>query len=217
MSFATKADLKTAVDDWLARADISGNADDRIKLAEGKLNRKLGAILTSTTLSSVANVRSIDVSTLSVAEPLELFLAETGLNEVPLTKLMDGQFAYQATASRPSYWAYLDDASDIVFECPTDAVYPFRFKFRQRFSLATDGATNWLLTNHPDLYLAAAIVWGGLYTGDQTKMAFYTSLLSEGIPEVKAYISRQNKGTLVLDPALASIGHSLTMFNINTG
>ncbi len=66
------------------------------------------------------------------------------------------------------------------------------------------------------MYLAAAIVWGGLYTGDQTKTAVYASVLEDAIPELKAFISRQNRAVMRLDPALASIGGRKT-FNVTRG
>jgi hypothetical protein len=214
MSFATKADLKTAIDDWMARSDISGNADDRITLCEAKLNRALGEVLTYSTLTGVLNSREISVSSLSIAEPLALYLAETGLDEVEVKKMRDGTFPYFTTSSRPKMWAYIDGAAKVVFDYPLSDAYPFRLKYRQRFSLAADGDTNWLLTNHPDIYLAAAAMWGGFYTGDQTKMSVYASILADGIPELQNYISAQNRGELSVDPALVG---GRGGFNFDTG
>lgn len=214
MSFATKAGLKTAMDDFLARSDISGNADDRITLAEGRLNRTLGEVLTYSTLTGVLNSREIDVTSLSIAEPITLYLAETGLDEVEIKKARDGAFPYFTSANRPTLWGYIDGSHKIVFDVPLSGAYPFRLKFKQRFSLATDADTNWLLTYHPDIYLAAAILWGGAYTMDQSRAGVFASILEDGIPEVQAYISAQNRGELNVDPALLSRGG---WFNFTTG
>lgn len=200
MAFATKANLKTALAAWMKRASISTSADDCITLAEAGFNRVLGEILTSTTLTGTVSSREISVT--SVAEPIALFLAETGLKEVELTKKMDGTFEYSVTSDRPCIWAFNAAASKIYFDCPLSGAYPFRFKHRQRFSLAADGDTNWLLTDHPDLYLAASIVWGALFTDDDGKAGKWNTVLTNGIKEVKAYISAQNRSELTVDPAL---------------
>jgi hypothetical protein len=203
MSFSTKATLKTAVIDWLARSDVTANGDDQITLAEARLNRDLGEILTEQTLTGVLSSTEISVSSYSVARPINLFLAETGLDEVELTPKMDGTFPRSVVTGRPSYWSYVAGSQKIIFDRPLSGAYPFRFKFRQRFSLAADGDTNWLLTYHPDIYLAASILWGGLYTQDNPRMATFAAVLEQGIPSVKAYISAQNKAVLTVDPALA--------------
>jgi hypothetical protein len=203
MSFTTKATLKTAVIDWLARSDVTANGDDQITLAEARLNRELGEVLTEQTLTGTLSQRYIDVSSYTVARPISLFLAETGLDEVELTPKMDGTYPRSVTNGRPSYWSYVNGAERIYFDCPLSGAYPFRFKFRQRFSLAADGDSNWLLAKHPDIYLAASILWGGLYTQDNPRMATFAAVLEQGIPSVKAYISAQNKTVLTVDPALA--------------
>ena len=41
MAISTYAELQTAVTDWMARSDLSGNAADFITLGEARLNRKL--------------------------------------------------------------------------------------------------------------------------------------------------------------------------------
>ncbi len=212
MALTNKGTLKTAVDDWMARSDISGSADDRIQLAEARLNRELGEVLTSQSLTGTISSREISVLSYSVAKPIALYLAESGLDEVELKKQMDGTFPYSVTTNRPSAWAYVDgvtagaSTAKIVLDCPLDAAYPFRFKFRQRFSLSADADTNWLLLYHPDIYLAAAIAWGGFYTQDNSRMTNFAALLEQGIPSVKAYISAQNRGQLNVDSALVSQG-----------
>lgn len=202
MPFTNKSDLKSAMDDWIARGDISGTADDRVSLAEARLNRELGEVLTEQSLTGTASSREISVSAYSVAQPLNLFLAETGLDEVRLVPKMNGGFEVKATSDRPRFWTYNRAADKLYFDCPLSGAYPFRLVFRQRFSLAADGDTNWLLTSHPDIYLAACIMWGGLYTMDTSRAAAFAATLEEGIPSVKSYISAQNRAVLTVDPAL---------------
>jgi hypothetical protein len=217
LSIVDYASLKTALAAWMKRSSISSTAEDCIGLAESRLNRDLGEVLTNATLTGVLDSREIDVASQSVAEPLALFITTvTGQSETELQKLRDGDFPYSPISSIPVVWGVAVDK--IVFNCPLLAAYSFRFKFRQRFALSDAAPTNWLLDNHPDIYLAAAIVWGGLYVDDDGKTAKWSAMLEQSIPSLKAYISRQNRGEMRVDPALSAMASGRRRsFNINTG
>jgi hypothetical protein len=205
MTFATKANLKTNVLDYMARNELTGNVDDFITLAEARLNRELEAVEVDTTLTGVVDSRSIDISSLSMVEPIALFLAEVGCDEVMLTPKVDGTFPYIDSSGRPRYWAI--DGDNIDFDRPLDGAYPFRFRYRERFSLASDGSTNWLLTNYPDVYLAAVVTWGFIFLLAPEKTAFYKAILDDALPSVKHIIARKKRAVLTTDPMLQRIGH----------
>lgn len=205
MTFATKADLKTNVLAYMTRNTLTGNVDDFITLAEARLNRELGAVELDTTLTGVVDSRSIDISALSMVEPLALFLAETGLDEVELTPRVDGTFPYIASSGRPRYWAI--DGDNIDFDRPLSGAYPFRFRYRQKFALVNDADTNWLLTNHPDIYLAATLVWGTVFVRAFGNTATYKAILDDNIPSLKNIIARKKRAVLTVDPMLQRIGH----------
>lgn len=205
MTFATKADLKTNVLAYMTRNTLTGNVDDFITLAEARLNRELGAVEVDATLTGVVDSRSIDISALSMVEPLALFLAETGLDEVELTPKVDGTFPYIASSGRPRYWAI--DGDNIDFDRPLSGAYPFRFRYRQKFALVNDADTNWLLTNHPDIYLAATLVWGTVFVRAFGNTATYKAILDDNIPSLKNIIARKKRAVLTVDPMLQRIGH----------
>lgn len=198
MAISTFAELKTAIADWMARSDVSGSAADFITLAEGRLNRELNPVETDTTLTGTLNSRRIDISSLSLVAPIALFLVDG--DEIELTQRSDGTFPYDDTSGQPSLWAL--DGTNIDFDRPLDEAYSFRFRYWGRFALSDAAPTNWLLTNHPDIYLAATIVWGGAYIEDMNKIAFYKGILDEGIPSVRSVIARKKRGMLTVDPAL---------------
>ena len=205
MTFATKADLKTNVLDFMARNDLSGKADDFITLAEAGLNRELGVVETDTSLTGTIDDDSIDISSISLVEPLALLLAEVGCDEQLLTPKTNGTYPRHTLSGRPRYYSVVGES--IVFDRPLDAAYPFRFFNRQRFALANDGDTNWLLENHPDVYLAAVIVWGFVFRLSAEKTAFYEAVLSKTLPGVKREIARKKRAVLTVDPMLQRIGH----------
>ena len=43
MAISTFTELKTAVDNWLARTDLAGRAPEFIALAEARMNREIGS------------------------------------------------------------------------------------------------------------------------------------------------------------------------------
>lgn len=209
MSLASKADLKSKAASWLRR---SGNAayvaevDDFISLAEAKLNREIGPVETDATRTGTVGSRSISISALAVVEPIALFITEpAGGDERELQKQAAGNIAVLAEAGRPTLWA-IDSGTSIKFERPCDLAYGFRFRFRERFALATDESTNWLLVNHPDLYLAATLMWGAGYLESWENGAIWKGLLAEGLAEVGRQIGEINRGTLRVDSGLMAMG-----------
>jgi hypothetical protein len=198
---STYATLQTAFTDYIARDDLTGNATTAIAIAEARLNRLIPAVETDVTLTGTEDSRAIDVSANSVTSPLALFLIDpSSSDETELTQKADGTFPYDATSGRPRFWAM--DGTNVNFDCPLDAAYTFRFRIRQRYALSDASPTNWLLTNHPDVYLLASLLWGGIYIKDGDQAQAFKSLLDEGIAEVQQIIAEQNRGVLSVDNAL---------------
>ena len=200
MAITTYSELKSAVTNWMTRGDVASQAAECISLAEAGLNRELSPIETDATLAGVVDSRSIDISALSMVEPIALFLAQSGYDEVELKPMDDGTFPYVVTSGYPRIWAI--DGTNIDFDRPLDTAYPFRFRYRQRFALSDAAPTNWLLTNHPDVYLAATLVWGGVFIQDDPAASRWVSLLNSALPSVRNIIVQSRRGTLSVDPAL---------------
>lgn len=206
MSITNYTELQTAVLDFMARNELTGNVADFITLAEARLNRELGAVEVNDTITAVTNVNAIDVTSLSVVEPLALLIAQTGFDEIELTPKVDGTYPRLTSSGMPRYFSLIDQGTSIVFDRAPDTTYPMRFRFRQRFALSALAPTNWLLTNHPDIYLAACIVWGNIFIGATDKTAFYKAVLDDGMPSLKNTIARQKRAVLTVDPMLQCIG-----------
>lgn len=205
MALATYNDLKTFLQDMMARSDLSGNVADFITLAEARLNREIPAAETDVTLTGTLGNRRIDVSANSVVSPIALFLNDDG-KEVEITRHADGTFPYTDTSGFPIRWA-MDSQSYVDFNCPLQEAYTFRFRIRQRYALSDSATTNWLLTNHPDIYVAASLIWGGGYTKDFEYAGIFNSSLLNGIESVKNVIAEQSRGILTVDPALQAVGY----------
>lgn len=209
MALSTYSELQTSCLDWMERSGATNYvaaAPDWITLAEAKLNRKLGAVETDATLTGTIGSRSIDISSLSIVQPISLFGTEpSDGDEWEVLEKPPGSFRFVDDNGRPRYWS--KDGTNLEFERPCDQAYSFRFRYRQRFALSDAAPTNWLLTNHPDVYFTASMMWGAGYSEDWQNGAAWKAVLEQAIPEVRHEIAENNRrGMLSVDPALARIG-----------
>lgn len=199
MAIATYDDLKSEISDWMDRTDISGKVETFITLAEAELNRKLQAVRLEAALATVAGSRLVDVTALSIDQPVALFL-DIGASDIRLPVMEGAQSVREETPKRPQRWEL--DGGSIAFDAPSDAIYNLRFEYDARFALSDDVPTNDLLIHHPDLYLAACIVWGAGYAGDQGRGMDYAARLHMLLPSVRKHYADRRKTRLQVEPGL---------------
>jgi hypothetical protein len=197
-------DLKAAVANWMARADVAGQAEEFIQLAEARLNRELKAVETDATITGTLGSLEIDVSAQSVEKPIALFLVREE-DEYQLTEKAAGTFARLSVDGPPRYFSFDKNDEKIEFERQLDSAYSFRLRYEQYFALSDSATTNWLLTHHPDLYLAAVLVWGGLFIKDSPYAVQFHTVLNSSIPEVKSAIAQTKRGLLTVDAGLQRV------------
>ena len=179
MPIANYTQLKQAVSDFMARADVLGNAADFIALGEAGLNRELNPVERDTTLYGRTGDRSVDIYVTCAIRPIALFI-NGSCGEAGMVQRAAGTYPLIDVSGEPAIWSL--DGRSIVFERDMDQDYTFRFRYQERFSLSDDSDTNWLLDQHPDVYLAASIVWGGVFVQDGNYASSFKAVLDETIP-----------------------------------
>lgn len=193
MAITTYDELKAAVLDWMARTDVTATTGDFVSLAEARLNRELGPITTDATLTGTAGSRRIDISSISMVQPLALHIVVYG-DEEPVNLRPDGSFPYLDDSGQPSYAAV--EGTNLDFNTLLDQDYSFRLTYQARLALSDAAPTNWLLEQHPDLYLAACITWGGLYVKDNQEAAKWRVLFDDSLASVKNIEAKKRRGIL---------------------
>lgn len=156
MSISTYTELKTAVDNWLDDTTLSSRVPEFITLGESRINADLGTLRTawtSTTLTGTPSSRSIALPS-GFVEPRALFLT-TYSDQQKLNPFINGTRELSTTDGIPSEWCIA--GTNIDLDCPCDQAHTFLFHYRAKWDIAAD-STNWLLTNHPDVYLAASLI-----------------------------------------------------------
>lgn len=157
MALQTYTDLKASIAGFLNRTDLTAVIPDFITLAEARLNRdlRLRVMESDQPLSTVIGSRLVALPA-GYLEPLALFHEWTS-GRKPIDFVSDRMITSSVQGS-PRHWTV--DGSNIAFERPSDQVYSLTFKMLQSFALSDAAPTNWLLTNYPDIYLAASLVEG---------------------------------------------------------
>ncbi len=200
MAITTYSELQTAVKTFSERP--GDDVKNYIALAESGLNRELDAVETDATLTGTVDSRRIDISALSMIEPVAMFLTDSATgDEITLDQKADGTFPYMSTSGQPVFWAV--DGDYIDFDVPLDTAYSFRLRYQGRFALSDAAPTNWLLTNHPDVYVAATMMWGFPDKEDWGNAAGWGKILSEGIRSVRSVLTQNKRGVLSPDTDLA--------------
>jgi len=217
MPLATYADLKAAIAGWnLDRSDLP--VADLIALAEARLNRDVHVRMaeTDTPLAGVMGSRLIALPA-GFLEPIALFAAPPGLGRRELRFFPPGMET-SAAAGLPEFWAV--DGANVAFERPCDQAYAFVLRSVQALAALSDAApTNWLLTQAPDLYLAACNVETALWLEDDEQAVRWQERYADALGSVnfQAHKSKAH-ATLGVDAALTAAGMGRSpSFDINRG
>jgi hypothetical protein len=192
MAIGTYAQLQSAVADWAARADLSPRMADYITMAEARFNREL-------------RVRQMETeATVTMTE---------GTGTLPTDFLAMKRVTYQGSPVTELYYqtpAYLQDAypdttagDPVVYtlEGLSIKVRPItstsvKVLYWQKIPALSDSATtNWLLTAHPDLYLAATLAEVAQWEPDMNDAGRYEARTVELIERVSR-LSAQAPGQM---------------------
>lgn len=208
MSITTYAELQTAVANWLHRDDLTAIIPDFIALAESRINCDLQANVKETD-ATLVTVIGQDYSALPTdfVSPIALnVLYSVGSVQEDVPQFLP-QFLNVSTAqSAPYQWAISGDV--ISYGQPLDQAYTIIFRYLGKFALSATATTNWLLTNHPDVYLWGSLLEAAIYAQDNDNMSLYGGKFENSLKFVKRKENRSRDVRLRVDEALTSSGRS---------
>jgi hypothetical protein len=149
--------LQAKVTRWIRRSDLAADIPDFIQLAEKRITADLNARLQNTiaTLPTTANVSTVSLP--SDFNAMRSLTLPTYGDVVYLTpEKFDSSYPDQ-TAGVPRNYTLI--GSSIVLGPVPDDAYSLRCVYRAEIpALATaPSGINWLLTDHPEIYLAATL------------------------------------------------------------
>lgn len=170
MALSTFGGLKTSIAAWLKRSDLTAYIPDFVSLAEARIARdlRLQRQMTSADLATVASTATVTLP----SDWLETISAEVvGFGTLEVMPQDTAEGTWGTDTGRPLQMA--PRGSSLVLYPTPDAVYIVRLVYFQRYTLASDSDTNWLLTNHPGLYLYAALAEAEPYLMDDARAAVW--------------------------------------------
>ena len=201
MAITSYTTLISAAKTYLNRSDIS---DDQIKefisLAEASFNRVLR------TRNQIKRSTS-DVSTQFVTLPTDLLeLYNIQLNSDPIVRLeqvslsaLDTLKSQSTTTGKPRYFAIT--GSDLEFYPSPDTTYEIEVIYFSTITpLATDAETNFLITNHPDIYCFGTLVQAEPWLMNDERIGVWGAFLGKAIEELRVSDERSQteSGTIVM-------------------
>lgn len=158
MSLATYADLLASLATWSKRTDLTSVLPDIVVLAEARIARdlRLRNQVATTTLTCVPSQQWLTLPTdFLEAENLTVNVAPPQNLAVVTPELLDVKFPGNGVSGQPQVYAIV--GNQIRFGPVPDGNYGIALDYYQRFTPLATSSTNWLLTNHPNVYLSACM------------------------------------------------------------
>ena len=191
MAIGTYGQLKTAVANWLHRTDLTSVIPDFIALAESIIRHDVRC-------RAMEQSATGTLTTNTVATPTRFAQARRVLLGGYVQEYVSPQTWDLLESSSSGHYTIL--GSNFLFQS-TSADY--QIDYWQWFAPFTDdGDTNWLLTNHPDIYLFAALIEASDHVaGDRSR---WQPRYAEAVQKLRTSEWRYT-GPLSVRPNLASV------------
>jgi len=190
MAISTKAELHTAVANWLNRSDLTDRIPEFITLAEASFNRNLRTrdMLVRSTASVTSQYISIPTDFL---EMLNIELTSTSpsrrLIYVSSDRADDFRSQQNDTTGIPIY--YTIEGESIQLTPVPDTSYTLQLNYYKTITALSglaDSAYNQLLTSHPDVYLYGTLMQASPYLMDMEKTQIWDGLLARSMQELQS-------------------------------
>ena len=184
MAISTYAELKTDVADWLHRSDLTASIQNFVALAESAIARDIRvrdmeqqATGTLTTTTLALPTRFLDARRVVLGTSLQYYVRPD-------------QWYPQRQSSTGRYTIIGDD---FHFQASSGSYEITYWQAYAALSAASD--TNWLLTNHPDVYLWATLEHAALWARDTELMAMAAGKYRDAKTRVNAAEQKARFGT----------------------
>ena len=206
MAISTKAELHTAVANWLNRSDLTARIPEFISLTEAGFNRNLRTreMLVRSTASTSGQYVSLPTDYL---EMLNIELTSTSppkrLVYITSDRSDDYRERQNNETGTPDYYT-IEGASIQLLPTPSAAV-TVQLNYYQdipALSGLADSGDNWLLLAHPDVYLYGTLMQASPYVMDPQSAGQWGGLLDRAMQELQLSDekSRYSGGTLNMRP-----------------
>lgn len=204
MAIGTYAELKTAIANWLNDSSLTARIPEFISIAEAEIakdvklrsqeTRATATISTEyfDTPSDYIQIRNIHLDTDPITD-LEYLTPETMDRMVP-----------HSTTGKPLYYTIHGDEFQV--KPIPDGNYTCQINYYGRFAaFSADGDNNWLLTNHPEIYLYASLKAAHIYKMAEEQAASFDQLYQTGVSRLNKVEKRGSFGeSMIARPMMST-------------
>jgi len=191
--------LKAAIADWLERYDLDDAIPDFIQLAESRIKRRVRDITALTEVAATnwmltnhpdvylfgSLVEAIPYIGNDERIPLWQAKYDAALLEVRRPDTDTGLSDYAGLKAAVADWLNRPDIDDSIPEFITLAEARIKRRIRDIDSLSVSNTTNWVLTNHPDVYLFGALAEASPYLGNDERSVLWQAKYEAALSEVR--------------------------------
>jgi hypothetical protein len=180
MTIATYSDLQTAIASWLARDDLTARIPDFIMLFEAVANRRLRVrqMETVVTLTPSSGTATLPADYLNWRRVTWTGSPRNDLDYVHPSILQD----YYPTVPAGIPRLFTIEGSSLKVR-PVDDT-GLEFDYLQKIPALASVSTNWLLTEHPDLYLFGSLAEAQGFNVDFEKLGVWKARRDELFDEI---------------------------------
>jgi len=209
MALSTYTELKASLADWLNRSDLTSVIPDFISLAEAQIERQLRTrqMIVRATASFAADAEYGTV-------PDDFLEAKTiKLDTNPVTSLdfetIDSMDQLASTtylsSGRPKKFTVVGNQFRLL-PIPDGAYTAELVYYAKLTKLSASVATNWLLTQAPDVYLYGSLLQAAPYLQDDARITVWSSLYTAGLDQLQIADDRGSTSGGVLTARARSFG-----------
>ena len=193
MAITTYAELQTATANWLDRSDLTDRIPEFIELAEANFNRVIrqpDMITKNDSFSIAGRYTTLPADTLEIVRIVLDLTPVIVLEYMTPEELSERRITLTGTG-KPYYFTTIGGSANQleVLRSPDDT-YTASIIYYTRIPALADG-TNWLLTNHPDIYLFGTLVEAEPYLKNDERMPLWTSRLDKALSDLRLQGQRE--------------------------
>lgn len=192
MAITTYSELQTAVKNWLHRADLDAIIPDFITLCEVKFNRRLRIATMETRVTATLDEQyeSVPSDFLSMRS-----IQTTGASGRTLEYLPPDVFnkSYKTSnTGTPQYYTIIGSTIAIAPTPDSNTSYTMEMIYYKAISaLSNSNTSNWMLSNHPDVYLYGSLAEAQGYLKDDKRIPIWIAQYEKAIAAVEAADDRE--------------------------
>jgi hypothetical protein len=188
MAITTYAELKTAVENWLDRTDLTSRVPEWIAMAEDRIGLdpriRIRAMETTGDLTIDSQTEALPTG---FVQSRRIYIdgnnKEHALEYMTPTNFWDSHGSGET--GRPLF--YTVEGDNYVFGPSPDSTYTGKQLYYKKFDAFSTGTdTNWLLTNARGLYLYGALIEAAIYIEDDAALAKWAALYDSTADSVLA-------------------------------